>query len=75
MTGTLRTMSEDRREFMKRRVNEIARAVASGMGGSATVEWLPNRYPVTVNDPDLTSACCLPWRGWLVLISRRYLHS
>jgi amidohydrolase len=54
MTGTLRAMSEARREFMKRRVNEIASSVASGMGGSATVEWMPNGYPVTVNDPDLT---------------------
>jgi amidohydrolase len=39
---------------MKRRVNEVAVAVANGMDAKATVEWLPNGYPVTVNDPELT---------------------
>ena len=54
LTGTLRTVSEDRRAFMRRRVNEVAVAVANGMDAKATVEWLPNGYPVTVNDPELT---------------------
>jgi amidohydrolase len=54
MTGTLRTMSEDRREFMKRRVDEITESVARGMGAAANVEWLPNGYPITVNNPALT---------------------
>ena len=55
MTGTLRVMSEDRREFMKRRVQEIAEGVANSMGAGTTVEWLPNGYPITVNNPDLTA--------------------
>ncbi len=55
MTGTLRVMSEDRREFMKRRVQEIAEGVAGSMSAGATVEWLPNGYPITVNNPDLTA--------------------
>ena len=51
--GTLRTMSEDRRQFIKRRTNEIAESIAHGMDASATVEWLPNGYPNVVNDPAL----------------------
>ena len=54
MTGTLRTMSDDRREFMKRRVNEVTENLARGMGATANVEWLPNGYPITVNNPALT---------------------
>ncbi|MBV8914903.1 MAG: amidohydrolase [Acetobacteraceae bacterium] len=54
MTGTLRTMSQERREFMKRRVEEITRDIANGMGTEAKVNWLPNGYPITVNNPALT---------------------
>jgi amidohydrolase len=54
MSGTLRTMSENRRSYMIRRVNEIAEGVAQGMDAKAKVDWLPNGYPVTVNDPALT---------------------
>jgi amidohydrolase len=39
---------------MMRRVNEIAEGVAQGMDAKAKVDWLPNGYPVTVNDPALT---------------------
>src|SRR4051812_5900478 len=38
---------------MRRRVEEVADAVARGMSASAEVEWLPNGYPVTANDPAL----------------------
>jgi amidohydrolase len=55
MSGTLRTMSEDRRSFMKRRVDEIATTIAGGMDARAKVDWMPNGYPVVVNDPDLTA--------------------
>ena len=54
MTGTLRTMSEDRRQFMKRRVSELTESVARGMDATAKVDWLPNGYPVLSNDADLT---------------------
>jgi amidohydrolase len=54
MTGTLRTTSEERREFMKRRVEEITTNIAHGMGAEANVEWVANGYPVTVNNPALT---------------------
>jgi amidohydrolase len=55
MTGTLRTMSEDRRGFMRRRVEEIATTIAGAMDARARVDWMPNGYPVLVNDPDLTA--------------------
>ena len=55
MSGTLRAMSEERRQFIKRRTNEIAESIAHGMDASATVEWLPNGYPNMVNDPSLTT--------------------
>ncbi len=54
MTGTLRTYDNTRRDYMQRRVKEIAEAIASGMDGRAEVTWQPNGYPVTVNDPALT---------------------
>ena len=54
MTGTLRTMSQERREFMKHGVEEITRDVAHGMGTEAKVDWMPNGYPITVNNPALT---------------------
>ncbi len=50
MTGTLRTYDEARRDYMQRRVKEVAEGVASGMDGRAEVTWAPNGYPTTVND-------------------------
>ena len=55
MSGTLRAMSEERRQFIKRRTNEIAESIAHGMDASATVEWFPNGYPNVVNDPSLAA--------------------
>jgi amidohydrolase len=50
MSGTLRTMSENRRNFMKRRVNEITESVAHGMDAKAKVER--------------PSGWFRRWRGW-----------
>ena len=55
MSGTLRAMSEERRQFIKRRTNEIAKSIAHGMDASAIVEWFPNGYPNVVNDPLLAA--------------------
>jgi metal-dependent amidase/aminoacylase/carboxypeptidase family protein len=55
MGGTLRTMSEDRRQYMRRRTQELAESVARGMDANATVEWLPNGYANAINDPALTA--------------------
>ena len=54
MEGTLRTFDEKRREFMMRRVKEVAEGVAKAMDGSAEVVWSANGYATTVNDPALT---------------------
>jgi amidohydrolase len=48
MTGTIRTLSEDNREMVARRLNEIARSVASAYGAEAVVEVI-RKYPVLVN--------------------------
>jgi amidohydrolase len=54
MNGTLRTYSEDRRQYMMRRTKEIAEGVATGMDARAEVRWGANGYPPNVNDPALT---------------------
>jgi amidohydrolase len=48
MTGTIRTLSEDNREMVARRLTEIARSVASAYGTEAVVEVI-RKYPVLVN--------------------------
>jgi amidohydrolase len=55
MTGTLRTYDQGRREYMMRRVKEIAEGVAGAMDGRAEVRWDPNGYAALVNDPALTA--------------------
>ena len=52
--GTLRTLSDESEERMKGRLNEIVAGVAAAFGCSASTAWLPNGYPVTLNDPELT---------------------
>ena len=54
MTGTLRTMSEQRRAYMKQRLTALVTDIAEGMDAKASIEWLPNGYPEMVNDPALT---------------------
>lgn len=53
MNGVLKTYDERRREFMMRRVKEVAEGVAKSMDGSADVVWDPNGYATVVNDPAL----------------------
>ena len=54
MTGTLRTFDERRRQYMMRRVIDLAENVARGMDGTAEVRWQPNGVAAVVNDPALT---------------------
>ncbi len=54
MEGTLRTFDEKRREFMMRRVKEVAEGIAKSMDGSAEVVWGQSGYATLVNDPALT---------------------
>jgi len=54
MEGTLRTFDEKRREYMMRRVKEVAEGIAKSMDGGAEVVWSATGYATTVNDPALT---------------------
>lgn len=48
MTGTIRTLSEENREKVARRLTEISTGVASAYGAEAVVEVI-RKYPVLVN--------------------------
>ncbi|GFR48947.1 hypothetical protein Agub_g10961, partial [Astrephomene gubernaculifera] len=51
--GTIRGLTHEHLMFMKRRLEEMAPAVASGYGCNATVDWRLDEqpyYPPTVND-------------------------
>ncbi|MFK7961217.1 MAG: M20 family metallopeptidase [Phycisphaerales bacterium] len=48
--GTVRTITEETRELMKRRLHEAAAGVAAAHGCTASVDW-HDGYPVTRNDP------------------------
>ncbi len=54
LEGTLRTFSLETRDFIKRRVNETADAIARSGGAEATVEWLDDYVIPLVNDVPLT---------------------
>lgn len=54
LVGTIRTFDEAMRADVQRRVREIAEHVAEAHGAHAVVEIEPG-YPVTVNDPALTT--------------------
>jgi amidohydrolase len=51
LEGTLRTLQEKTREFAMRRIPEIAKGIAEGLGGSAETSYQNDPYPVTVNEP------------------------
>ncbi len=51
--GTVRTLDEDVRDLMEKRLNEFVPQFAKGFGGSATVRYRRG-YPVTVNAPEQT---------------------
>ncbi|QYJ16405.1 Hippurate hydrolase [Rubrobacter xylanophilus DSM 9941] len=51
LTGTVRTVDEELRRRMPRRIEELARGVARGMRAEASLEYTFS-YPVTRNDPE-----------------------
>ena len=53
VSGTVRTLRPEIRDFVEKRIGEIARAVAAAHGGTAEVDYDRN-YPVTRNDPAAT---------------------
>ena len=55
LVGTIRTFSEEQRDFVHRRIREIAENVAASAGAEVEVTIpLTSNYPVTYNDPALT---------------------
>ncbi len=53
MIGTIRTLGREQREFVHKRINEIATNIAESAGAEANVT-IEKGYPVTFNDPELT---------------------
>lgn len=57
LVGTIRALDEDMRAKIHQRVREIADGVATSMGATVDVQIpMSTSYPVTVNNPALTSA-------------------
>jgi hippurate hydrolase len=54
VTGTIRTHSEEIRDFMELRFREVVTQVSSAFGCTAEIRYRRG-YPVTVNAPDQTS--------------------
>lgn len=53
LEGTVRTMTPETRELVKRRLEEIARGIAETFGAKAEVRWVTGLPPMQ-NDPELT---------------------
>src|SRR6266487_1726021 len=54
LQGTMRAFSQEHREFLIRRIDEVAQGVSTAMGGSCTVEWFEG-CPPCVNDLAVTA--------------------
>jgi len=54
MLGTLRTLDEDLRSSIKKKIDETARDIATAFGAHAEVQFIDDAYPVTYNDPKIT---------------------
>ncbi len=54
LVGTIRTFDEGMRDEIHARLQKMAEKIAEASGATATVT-IERGYPVTVNDPDLTS--------------------
>jgi len=53
MQGTMRTVSKETDEYLKNRIFEVAKGVATTFRGEATVSWLPS-VPPLIGDFDFT---------------------
>jgi amidohydrolase len=51
--GTMRAFSSEHREYLLRRIQEVAQGVATAMGGSCTLNWLDG-CPPCINNPMMT---------------------
>jgi amidohydrolase len=54
LQGTMRAFSQEHRDFLLRRIDEMARGISTAMGGSCTIEW-SDSCPPCVNDPEVTA--------------------
>jgi carboxypeptidase Ss1 len=54
MEGTIRTFNEKTRAQAKKYVKQVTDSICRGFGAKAEVEFEPDEYPVTVNDPTVT---------------------
>lgn len=55
MLGTLRTLDHDMREKVMKRMQEMTSTIAKAYGGTAKLSFHEYNYPITFNDPDLTT--------------------
>jgi len=55
MLGTLRTLDHDMRTQVMQRMQEMTSAIAKAYGGEATLTFHDYYYPITYNDPELTT--------------------
>ncbi|RDU24632.1 M20 metallopeptidase family protein [Anaerosacchariphilus polymeriproducens] len=54
LSGTIRTFSQEKREFIKKRLEEISKGIASTFRGEAEVEFLSG-CPSVINNEDLNN--------------------
>jgi carboxypeptidase Ss1 len=54
LQGTIRTLDEKIRRQAKAKVKKVAQGIAKAFGAKASVEFMKDAYPVTVNDPKVT---------------------
>ncbi len=54
LEGTVRTLDEGIRKTAKKKIEEVAAAVARTFGARSSVEFIADAYPVTINDPKTT---------------------
>lgn len=54
LEGTIRTLDEATRKDAKSKVQRVVEGVAGAFGAKAIVDFEPDAYPVTVNDPVVT---------------------
>lgn len=53
INGTVRTLDEQLKESIKKRITEVASLIAKSKGCEAKIESVEEDYPVTFNDPKL----------------------
>jgi amidohydrolase len=64
MIGTIRTFGDEQQTLVHKRITEIITNIAESAGAKADVN-IGKLYPSTVNPPELTAKCYLPWMRWL----------